>query len=134
MGRGSAQPRPTPPALTLIEGRSGDLPPERRASWALLWPAWRNLTQWEERIDAEFGNDLGEDMLVLWALLRFGGSRDLEGILKELVTDDLEPTFGGTLMQDIVAVAFALGAAWAGSGDEPGEHTEPAPPLPHVVH
>jgi len=92
-----------------------NLPPGRQAAWARLWPAWRNLEEWEDRVDADFGSELGGEMLVLWALLRFGGSRDLEAILNELVTDDLAPTFGSDLMEDIVAVAFALGAAWAGS-------------------
>jgi hypothetical protein len=134
VGRGSARPRPTPPALTLLQGSGGaGLPPARAASWARLWPAWRNFGEWEERIDSQFGEDLGDDMLVLWALLRFGGSADLEALLGELVTDDLMPTFGGTLVRDIVRVAFALGAAWSGSEapvEPPGERPAVAP---HVV-
>lgn len=130
MGRGAAQPRSTPPVLRLLDGRLDSLPPGRQVAWARLWPAWRNLEEWEDRVDADFGSELGEDMLVLWALLRFGGSRDLEGLLNELVTDDLAPTFGSSLMEDIVQVAFALGAAWAGSeaaSAEPPVRSHPAP-------
>jgi hypothetical protein len=142
VGRGPARPRSTPPALRLLRGHGDDVPPEgRSSSWPKLWSAWRELPEWEDRVDALFGEDLGPDMLVVWALLRFGGSRDLDGLLTELVTDDLVPTFGGQLVHDIVRVAFVMGAAWRATRDAEESHADSssgalAEPLegPHLLH
>jgi hypothetical protein len=82
-----------------------------------LWPSWRHLSDLEERVAARFGPRLGEELLVLWAIWRFG-SQGAEGdsVLRELVGDDMRPRFGIGCLGDMTEVAFALGAGW---GREP---------------
>jgi len=80
-----------------------------------LWPAWRGLQGWEETVDDEIGDQLGDVVLLLWAVHRFAGLEGAEVIL-DLVLDS-EALGPGTdpILHDIVQVAFAMGASWAGS-------------------
>jgi hypothetical protein len=77
---------------------------------AEFWPAWCDLTEFEDLVSDLLGADVGAHVLVLWALSRFGGS---PAMLNELIDDDVLPQFGDVLLEDMVEVAFALGAAWA---------------------
>jgi hypothetical protein len=80
-----------------------------------LWRSWRSLPDLEERIERSFGPHLGDELLVLWAIARFGcGTPADENAIQALVDDDLRPRFGGAAAADMVALAFALGAGWAG--------------------
>jgi hypothetical protein len=78
-----------------------------------LWPAWRELGHWQESAEAELGARLPELLLVLWTLSRLSGTPESVELLFELVSEDLHPDFANDVLEDIVGVAFALGAAWA---------------------
>jgi hypothetical protein len=82
-----------------------------------LWPAWRQLMDWEDRVGASLGIDVGAHLIVLWILSRFGGSPALLG---ELIDDELLPRVADPVVEDMMAVAFALGAAWMAAGDSHG--------------
>lgn len=97
--------------------RDDSVPP---AGWRTdaneIWRAWRGLEDWDDVVEARFDRGFGRHLLVLWALYTFrGGSPE---ILGELVADDLEPRFGDPVVEDMVRVAFALGASWA-AADRP---------------
>ena len=101
---------------------------------AELWAPWSALTDWEVRLEDTFGDGLSEEVLVLWAISRFGS---MEAFLGELVGPDLKPRFGDLATEDIVRVAFALGAGWgaAHTRDRAGEPVDLATPhrRPHAV-
>jgi len=91
-----------------------------RRAWASrsdrIWPAWQHLPEWEICSFDDFGPSLGSDLLVLWALYTFS---DVDVLLTELVDGEGRPTFGDPLIEDMVSIAFALGAAWAASREAP---------------
>ena len=78
-----------------------------------LWNACRALDSWESAVDEELGETLGEILLLLWSVHRLGVISEGQAALDELVDDELHPTFGNSVLLDIVGVSFALGAAWA---------------------
>lgn len=78
-----------------------------------LWPAWNGMLGAEARVLDTFGEMLGEKLLVLWALSRFGDEAPGEGTLAELVDDSGRPRFGDWLAEDMLFAAFSLGVAWA---------------------
>ncbi|MGI8609337.1 MAG: hypothetical protein ACR2MY_08950 [Candidatus Dormibacteria bacterium] len=81
---------------------------------AELWPAWQGLARWEESAEDCLGAGLAEEVLLLWALSRFGGMADRsDSLLSELVDDNLHPRFADPALEDIAHMAFALGASWA---------------------
>lgn len=103
--------------LAVIDGGSANptVPRSaRRAAWDAaadkLWSSWCELPEWEIWADDSFGDLLGEEVLVLWAISRF---RTVDGALNELIDEDLRPRFADALLEDLVRVAFALGAGWA---------------------
>ena len=89
-----------------------------RAGWqsdaSEIWQAWRGLEDWEDLVETRFDRSFGRHLLVLWALYAFRGGS--EEILRELVAENLEPQFGDPVIEDMVRVAFALGASWAAAG------------------
>jgi len=84
-----------------------------------LWPAWAAMAQSELSVDDALGDDVGEKLLVLWAISRFRDSGVASPVLAELVDDDGRPRFGDPLVEDMMLAAFALGVAWASVGDAP---------------
>ncbi|SRR5581483_4225792 len=78
-----------------------------------LWPAWNGMLGAEARVLDVFGEMLGEKLLVLWALSRFGDGSPAGGTLSELVDDSGRPRFGDWLAEDMLLAAFSLGVAWA---------------------
>ena len=92
--------------------------PSPRAAWGehatLLWPAWKGALEWEMESEAQFGDWLADELLVLWAISRFGDEFS-EPALNELVREDLRPRFGNELLEDVARFGFALGASWAAS-------------------
>ena len=96
---------------------------------AALWPAWNGMVGAEARVLDTFGEMLGEKLLVLWALSRFGDESPGEGTLAELVDDSGRPRFGDWLAEDMLFAAFSLGAAWASEPDA-AAGAGPAPSLP----
>jgi hypothetical protein len=90
-----------------------------------LWPAWSGMPSAEARVLDAFGDMLGERLLVLWALSRFGDGSPADGTLAELVDEAGHPTFGDWLAEDMLFAAFALGVAWATEGEAPAQ--APAP-------
>jgi hypothetical protein len=86
-----------------------------------LWPAWNGMLSAEARVLDAFGDMLGEKLLVLWALSRFGDGAPGDSSLAELVDEAGRPRFGDWLAEDMLFAAFALGVAWAG---EPGAEAE----------
>ena len=78
-----------------------------------LWAAWQSLDDWEATADDELGARLGEVLLVLWTIHRIGCSPEGRAALDDLIDDDLHPRFDDPLLEDVVGVCFALGAAWA---------------------
>lgn len=110
------QPRQEPP-----NGRPETVPPAWVGQGVQLWSAWRNSRRWQEHAEDEFGVHLGAHLLVLWALSTFSEDGVGEAVLGELIDDDLEPRFGGELVEDMVSLAFALGAGWAEANLAGGE-------------
>jgi hypothetical protein len=84
-----------------------------RAGAGDLWAAWQSLDDWEAKADDELGARLAEVLLVLWTIHRIGYSPEGRAALEELIDEDLHPTFDDPLLEDVVGVCFALGAAWA---------------------
>jgi hypothetical protein len=84
-----------------------------RRDAADLWGAWQALDDWEATAGDELGASLGELLLVLWTVHRLGCSAEGRAALDDLIDDDMHPTFDNPLLEDIVGVSFALGAAWA---------------------
>ena len=97
-----------------------------------LWIAWRGMLRAEGRVLEAFGDELGEKLLVLWALSRFGDSGPGDATLAELVDDGGRPRFGDWLAEDMLFAAFSLGVAWA--SDSAGDDVPWAPEvLPKAV-
>ena len=88
-----------------------------------LWPAWRQLSHWRDRVDAELPGEMTRLMPELWRMWRG---------LDNGYTDDGEPATanGGAplgtpvdealdneamrlLLEDLCRAVFALGAGWA---------------------
>jgi hypothetical protein len=78
-----------------------------------LWPAWNGMLGAEARVLDVFGEMLGEKLLVLWALSRFGDESGEAGTLTELIDESGKPRFGDWLAEDMLTAAFSLGVAWA---------------------
>jgi hypothetical protein len=76
-----------------------------------LWEAWQRLAHFEDHA-AGLGSALAPELIVLWAVWRFGNSEPGDTLLGELVGDDLTPRFRDPLVEDMMLVAFALGAGW----------------------
>lgn len=94
-----------------------------------LWAAWQSLDDWEATADDELGTRLGEVLLVLWTIHRMGCSPEGRAALEQFIDDDLHPRFDDPLLEDVVGVSFALGAAWA---DRRGRaHAHVADEQPH---
>ena len=86
-----------------------------------LWPAWNGMLGAEARVLDVFGEMLGEKLLVLWALSRFGDEAPGDAALAELVDESGRPRFGDWLAEDMLFAAFSLGVAWASeAGPHPG--------------
>lgn len=51
--------------------------------------------------------------MVLWAISRFGSPISGRLTIDSLIDEELHPLFGDWLTEDMVRVAFALGAGWA---------------------
>jgi hypothetical protein len=87
-----------------------------------LWAAWSHLSELETRVCDAIGDGLAAELLVLWAIARFGGHGQLgDPVLQELVDEEMHPRFGDWVMEDIARFAFALGAGWSGTGGvDPG--------------
>ena len=81
---------------------------------ALLWPAWKDALDWEVESEVHFGDSLADELLVLWAISRFGHVAPAYA-LNELIRDDLRPRFGNEVLDDVARFGFALGASWAAS-------------------
>ena len=125
--------------LTCLPGGAGLDPTAALGAWgplgAALWPAWSRMVRSEMGVYDALGEEVGEKLLVLWAISRFRDSDDAGSALAELVDDSGRPRFGDPLVEDMMLAAFALGAAWAGEGDgEPAlEPPHPDPPLLRIA-
>ncbi|MHB8719743.1 MAG: hypothetical protein ACYDAC_12770, partial [Candidatus Dormibacteria bacterium] len=106
--------KPAPPRLPVVSA-------QRRMTATRLWPAWRRVSTWEDRSDAELGEPLGSLIVTLWAI-RIGSHLGSEAttVYNHLLDAELEPTFSDTLMEEVSVFAFALGASWAASRGEGG--------------
>jgi hypothetical protein len=114
--------------------RDGSTPEMHGGAWGAmseaLWPAWNGMPDAEGRVLDAFGDMLGEKLLVLWALSRFGDGSPADGTLAELVDESGRPTFGDWLAEDMLFAAFALGVAWATESDAPVQAPAPTRTLP----
>lgn len=97
---------------------------------ASLWPAWRSLQGWEDAVDDEMGDQLGDVVLLLWAVHRFAGLDGAERIIESVLDGEDAPPETDPVLHDIVQVAFAMGASWAGSRGRP--HDEEAVMRPRL--
>lgn len=84
-----------------------------------LWPAWEHMAESEMHVYDALGEELGEKLLVLWAISRFRDTQLAPGALGELVDEAGRPRFGDPLVEDMMLAAFALGAAWAAEDGGP---------------
>lgn len=103
-------------------GRAAELQDDRDARVAMgawgelgdaLWPAWLGMTGSELDVYDALGEQVGQKLLVLWAISRFRDSEVAGIALAELVDEHGRPRFGDPLVEDMMLAAFALGAAWA---------------------
>ena len=76
--------------------------------------AWDRLEFWEDTADDELGSGLGDLVIRLWCVHRFGDLPEVEEFITQQARDG---THGGQdpLLDDIVRVSFALGASWVES-------------------
>ena len=111
--------------LTCIPGGAPADPVEALGTWGAdgdaLWPAWSGMAEFEMHVYQELGEEVGQRLLVLWAISRFRDSQVAPGALRELVDECGRPRFGDPLVEDMMLAAFALGAAWG------TERSAPAP-------
>lgn len=111
--------------LTCIAGGAPSEPADAFGEWGAdgdaLWPAWRGMADFEMHVYHELGEEVGQKLLVLWAISRFRDSQAAPGALRELVDESGRPRFGDPLVEDMMLAAFALGAAWG------TERSAPAP-------
>lgn len=125
--------------LKCLTGGAGLDAPAALGAWGdlgdALWPAWSRMVRSEMCVYDALGEEVGEKLLVLWAISRFRDSDDAGSALAELVDDSGRPRFGDPLVEDMMLAAFALGAAWAGEGDgEPAlEPAHPEAPLLRIA-
>jgi hypothetical protein len=103
---------------------------QARGAWGAvsdaLWPAWNGMLGAEAKVLETFGEMLGEKLLVLWALSRFGETGPGDGTLAELIDEAGRPRFGDWLAEDMLFAAFSLGVAWAGESGGAGAATRRA--------
>jgi hypothetical protein len=101
------------------------------ATAARLWPAWKGLNRWEETIADELPELLGDLILLLWSVHRLGEGSVGGALLDAAVDEDLRPTMSDPVLDDIVQLAFALGAAWAEDRGvlDAARDERPMPPL-----
>jgi len=109
--RGAGVRRRPARSAALLNALSGFARRDLRTASEELWSAWRRLADFEDRA-ARLGSGLGPDLIVLWAVWRFGGTALGEPMLKELVDDDYQLRLQDPMVEDMVLVAFALGAGW----------------------
>jgi hypothetical protein len=93
-----------------------------------MWPAWKGLNRWEETAASELDAVLGEFILLLWSVYRFAPTQDGPALFDQILDGNLHPSFSDPVLEDIVEVAFALGAAWA---DDRGRDTTARRPEHH---
>jgi hypothetical protein len=76
--------------------------------------AWRRYPELQKRVATRFGEELANELLVLWAIARFGGGESpAHSVLDELVDEQFQARFSDQLIEDVARFAFALGAGWA---------------------
>jgi len=113
--------------LTCIPGGAAGAEPDAAfdplGAWGpdghALWPAWAGMAASEMHVYEELGEEVGEKLLVLWAISRFRDSREAPHALRELVDETGRPRFGDPLVEDMMLAAFALGAAWGAQRGRP---------------
>jgi hypothetical protein len=118
--------------VTGAEADRSETVDEHRARWwreaaDALWPAWQALCRWEQTAVCEVGPDFGELLLLLWSIHRFTATEEGVATFDQIVDEDFHLTFADPVIVDAIEVAFAMGAAWAESRNQPA-----APRL--VVH
>jgi len=118
--------------LTCIPGGAADLGGDPLGAWGSegdgLWPAWAAMAESEMHVYDALGEEVGQKLLVLWAISRFRDSAIAPGALGELIDENGMPRFGDPLVEDMMMAAFALGAAWAAGGQDP-QGVPARPPL-----
>jgi len=115
LGGAASSGRSDRPELTVLPGQA---PAEHglRTSSEEMWQAWRRLEHFEDSA-AQLGDVLAPELIVLWAVWRFGNSDPGDTLLGELIDDDMMPRFRDPLVEDMMLVAFALGAGWGAALD-----------------
>lgn len=79
-----------------------------------LASAYHGLESAEGVAEEELGAVLGCDLLVLWAVSRFGTAvTGVPGYLDDLVDESGRPVFAPDWMTDVALCAFAMGAGYA---------------------
>jgi hypothetical protein len=78
-----------------------------------MWPAWQALNRWEENVERDLGESLGELVVLLWGVHRLAGVSPGAVLVDEMLEGGLLDELLTPLVHDIVETAFALGAAWA---------------------
>jgi hypothetical protein len=120
--------------LTCIPGGAGMGARAAMGAWGALgealWPAWSRMAGSEMCVYDVLGEEVGEKLLVLWAISRFGEGDATGTALAELVDATGRPRFGDPLVEDMMLAAFALGAAWMTGQD--GGGAVAGPPAPRL--
>jgi ParB family chromosome partitioning protein len=116
-----------PARFAVLPGRQPG-PGGSRLAGDEIWDAWRRLPFFED-CAAALGAELAPQLVVLWAIWRFSPSAPGETLLSELVGEDMMPRLRDALVEDMVLVAFALGAGWGAAVDR----ARAAPPHHRVI-
>ena len=86
-----------------------------------LWSSWPELARWEDRAEEEFGPQLADLIVVLWSLHRLGATAEGIALLQQITDAEADGESVDPVLQDILDMSFALGAAWATSQATEGE-------------
>lgn len=90
-----------------------------------LWPAWRDLTQWRDQVDAELPGEMTRLMPELWRMWRGLDDADPDPVdaepaqssdsppIDDALDDGLTDERVRLLLEDLCRAVFALGAGWA---------------------
>jgi hypothetical protein len=90
-----------------------------------LWPAWRDLTQWRDQVDAELPGEMTRLMPELWRMWRGLDDADPDPVdaapaqssdsppIDDALDDGLTNEPLRLVLEDLCRAVFALGAGWA---------------------
>jgi hypothetical protein len=102
----------------------------RAAAASQLQSAWNGLGYWEDMAEDELGAALGELVMLLWSIHRFGHGPFGRMMVDAVIAEVAGPAGEDPVLDDILTMTFALGAAWAEDRRRQMGTDSPAPQPP----